>query len=82
MTIYQYAKMDMSLKLEKIRNEAIFIEHYESNNEGISVYFLDSFFIEVTSKGQLIIDVTPFQRGYKFNKSERHAVEKRNLVFN
>ena len=81
MTIYEYARLSEKEKGEVVKTQALFLEHY--NNEGtiIYVYFLNGYFIEVTTKEGKTIDNLPYKRGHKFNKRNIHDIEKRNGVY-
>lgn len=80
MTIYDYAKLSTEEKEVVVKTEALFLEDYIENGKIIYVYYLDGFFIEVTKVNNRIIDSIPYIRGYKINKKNLHAIEKRNAV--
>lgn len=66
LTIYDYAKLSNSEKINLIKGTALFIDQYSSDCT-VYVYFLNGFFIEVTEKAGKIVDIIPYKRGYKQN---------------
>lgn len=80
MTIYDYAKLSKGEKEVVVNNDALFLEDYVDNGKIIYVYYLNDFFIEVTKQNEKIVDCVPFIRGYKINKKNLHAIEKRNIL--
>lgn len=80
MTIYDYAKLSTAEQEEVVKHDALFLEDYIDNGKIICVYYLNDFFIEVTKLNGKIIDLLPFIRGYKINKKNLHAIEKRNIL--
>ena len=81
MNIYDYAKLPGAEKELLLREEGLFLEKYSDGNNIVFVYYLDGFFIELTTKEGNIIDLIPFKRGYKLNKTKLHEIEKRNLLY-
>ncbi len=79
MTIYDYIKLNDRQKENILKNDALYMEFYASEDTLIHVYFLNGFFIEVTMKNGLIIDNIPYKRGYKFDTKTVHSLEKRNV---
>jgi len=77
--IHEYAKLSMEEKESLIMEEAVFLERYIDNENTICVYYLDDFFIEVIIKDGKTISNFPYKRGYRLDKKERHAIEKRNI---
>ncbi|MCD6069231.1 MAG: hypothetical protein K0S33_4057 [Bacteroidetes bacterium] len=64
MTIYDYAKLGPQEKWMLI-NAAQLMEQYKEGDTIISIYFLNSFFVEVVSAKGTTMDFIPFERGYK-----------------
>jgi len=67
MTIYEYAKLSNSEKINMLKGTALFIDQYNTDSK-IYVYFLNGFFVEVTEKAGKVTDIIPYKRGYKQNK--------------
>ncbi|MBL7910008.1 MAG: hypothetical protein JNJ41_02990 [Bacteroidia bacterium] len=82
MNIYDYAKLSKGEKEVVVNNDALFLEDYIDREHIIYVYYLNGFFIEVTKQNDKIIDCVPFIRGYKINKKNLHAIEKRTILVN
>lgn len=81
-TIFDYAKLSAAEKNEWLNNDAILIENYRDKENIIMVYYLNGFFVELTMKHGIIIDNIPYKRGYRFDKRQAHALEKRNAFYN
>lgn len=81
MTIYDYAKSGAKEKMLLINDEAILIETFRDNENTIYVYRLFDFFVELTTNNGAVIENTPYKRGYKFDKKNIHALEKRNTLY-
>ncbi|MDP1803133.1 MAG: hypothetical protein Q8L81_17360 [Bacteroidota bacterium] len=80
MTVYDYAKLGTAKKEEVLISDALFLEYYVDKGTIIYVYYLNGFFIEVTKLNGNVVDNIPFIRGYKINKKNLHAIEKRNAL--
>jgi len=70
MTIYDYAKLSEETKELLLKTSALLFDQYEEDRDFIYVYFLDSFFVEVTIRDEQVIFNLPYKRGYSFNKSQ------------
>ncbi|HWY11446.1 MAG TPA: hypothetical protein VN026_08980 [Bacteroidia bacterium] len=81
MTIYNYAKLRIEEKESLINNEALYLENYSDNGNIINVYYLNTFFIEVVLCKGMVKDILPYKRGYKMDKRNMHAIQKRNALF-
>jgi hypothetical protein len=79
MTIYDYIKLSEREKESVLKNDALYLEFYAEDDTLVYVYFLNSFFVEVTMREGKIVDNIPYKRGYKFNRREMHSLEKRNV---
>ncbi|MEO6305211.1 MAG: hypothetical protein ABIP51_18775 [Bacteroidia bacterium] len=72
MTIYNFARLALKEKTNLIENQAIFLDNYMDNGNLINTYFFEGFFVESTidlNAGK-IIDILPFQHGYKLDKKK------------
>lgn len=81
MTLYEYAKASKEQKEAILKSEALFLDQFEDHETITYVYFLNDFFVEVTIKDGKVIDNIPFKRGYKIDKKDLHAIEKRNTFY-
>ena len=79
MTIYDYAKLSNSEKMNLIKGTALFIDQYNSDHITY-VYFLNGFFVEVTEKAGQIVDIIPYKRGYCKNKATGEKVYADKLI--
>ncbi|MDP1803037.1 MAG: hypothetical protein Q8L81_16870 [Bacteroidota bacterium] len=70
MTIYEFIKLDINSKADMLWDKGIFLENTLSNNQGINLYFLDNFFVEVivSKPNEKIIDIVPFKQGERLEK--------------
>lgn len=70
MNIFEFAKLKPSQKEELIHTKAMLIESYLEKDIRITLYYIPSFFIEVTTctKRNVVLDVIPFRRGFKFER--------------
>lgn len=66
-TVFEYAKLNKEEKHELLIKEAFFLEHYYDNGNTIYVYYLNGYFIELTTKNGVILYNLPFKRGYKLS---------------
>jgi len=81
-TIYDYAKLSLGEKNLLLSNEAILFDKYEDKGDTVLIYHLDDFFVELTMRNGFIVDNIPYKRGYRFDKKNIHALEKRNAFLN
>lgn len=71
MTIFEYIRLDKEAREKIILSKGVFLESYTDLNNFIHLYYLSSFFVEVTLDNEKnIIDITPFMRGYRTEKYE------------
>ncbi|MHB8258687.1 MAG: hypothetical protein ACYDCN_00425 [Bacteroidia bacterium] len=69
MTIFEYIRLNAEARAEVLLSKGVFMESYADLGSSIDVYYLSSFFVEVTlDKDKNITDITPFRRGYRTNK--------------
>jgi len=79
MTIYDYAKLGEEAKELLLKTNALLFDHYMEDQDTIYVYFLDSFFVEVTVRNEKVIFNLPYKRGYCISKSQLHEIEKKRM---
>jgi hypothetical protein len=82
MEMYKYTRLSKTGKKQMLKEEGCFLEKYADGNNTVFVYYLNGFFVEEVYNGQELIDSIPFKRGYKLNKQNLHAIEKRNILYN
>lgn len=77
MTIFEFAKLHASKKEELLHGRAMLLESYTDNDKRITVYYMPSFFIEVSTciRKNKVIDITPYHRGYAIGKKTDRLYE-------
>lgn len=70
MTIFEFAKLKPSQKEEIIHTKAMLIESYVEKDIRVTLYYMPSFFIEVSTclKLNVVLDVIPYRRGFKIEQ--------------
>ncbi|HEX7414890.1 MAG TPA: hypothetical protein VF411_12675 [Bacteroidia bacterium] len=69
MTIFEYIRLNKEARAEVLSSKGVFIESYADLGSSINLYYLSSFFVEVTlDSNKNITDITPFMRGYRTDK--------------
>lgn len=73
MTIKEFALLKTEQQLQAIYNKAMLIDHYEDNQCQVLVYFLDEFFIEISRKGDQIMDIIPCRKGHRLTVAKTQS---------
>lgn len=81
MTLYDYAKLPEAEKERLLKEEGLFLEKFADKDQMVFVYYLEGFFVELTTKEGKMLDILPYKRGYRLNKAKLHEIEKRNMLF-
>jgi hypothetical protein len=66
-SIYDFAKLDLSSQCKTIKQMGIFLESYTETERLVKLYYVCGFFVEVlVSQPQLQnVEIIPFKNGYK-----------------
>ena len=81
MNIYEYAKLQQAEKVELLKEDGLFLEKFQDNDHTVFMYYLEEFFVELIIKDGKIVDIIPYKKGYKLNKTKLHEIEKRNMLY-
>ncbi|MGZ3884626.1 MAG: hypothetical protein ACXVPD_10525 [Bacteroidia bacterium] len=69
MTIYKFAKCTKTEQEELIQSKGLFLDSWNENENCITLYYLNGFFVEVTLSlfHNDPIEITPFKRWYNIH---------------
>ena len=65
MTITDFARLEKREKIGILLSQALLVDSYKENEDRITVYFLNGFFVELTVNQHMVSDIIPFKRGYR-----------------
>lgn len=80
-TIFDYAKLNLEEKKKVLSNEATLLERYQYKEDTIYIYHLNGFFVELIIRNGIVTDNIPYKRGFRFDKKNIHAIQKRNILY-
>ena len=77
MDIFEFAKLNQEKKEEILHTKAMLLECFTEKDKHFTIYYLPSFFIEVSTNIQSknIIDIIPYRRGYKVEQEKDKLYE-------
>ena len=77
MDMFEFAKLGSRKKEELLHTKAMLLESYADKNKRKTVYYLPSFFVEVTTslEKNKVVDIIPYRRGYKVEKEKNALYE-------
>jgi hypothetical protein len=78
MDIFEFAKLSPAQKEELLHTRAMLVECYTEKGKHTSIYYIPSFFVEVTTdiKTKKVADIIPYRRGYKVERQKDSLYEK------